>query len=587
MDAYTKPAIYNKKLKAREAIASASEESEEDEDVEEPTENLSDSEGGETHNASLRSESKTSLVTPIPRQASASPTIDDDGLRRSTRHVGSNARSLLYNTGYHPADEVLRPKAAATHRQRSQQKPTRWMSKRNDPIETQLVSVVVERRSPAKTKLTKEMDHTGVGSLSKADMLQPHPLRSSITKSVPVSDPAIVFEDESLPELVLSSDQPTVSMPDESALTGSMSRRTSPFRESDMPVQKYETGQSPSKWSIFHQPYPNHANLEWNSLEDLDRVTYILQNGAPAEGSTLPLSWQAVKEGLFEEGYITSDDIADPEFTLWLVKRYESIRLRLQEFFQAKPEPATNKGWTVFWAEGLDTYDKPPGRKYFRHYKDSIVETVHTSVDGSARGQDNVVGASTKFTDVVDANPPTASFTKSHEMMSMRGCSQPATEHESPQLSLSQSEANVLENMGFGTSTGAIAQGGSLTARLHNQPSSFGASLPSASPKILPAVVDLPVLTHEAIPARWHAINKRPVALSLIDVHEDAPGSTPTPSRGRASPGTDALKENQDPQDEAESSSDLAGSQTSQPQRQRGLDGTPRRRHRRSIFGGD
>ncbi len=123
------------------------------------------------------------------------------------------------------------------------------------------------------------------------------------------------------------------------------------------------------------------TSLEYDKLEELDQLIYSLQKGAPVHGNTLPLSWQTVKQTLFDCGEITLYELNSEEATKWLKLRYECLRLGIEAFFKSKPETADRNDWTLFQYEGFDAFDKERGTKYWRRHKHSIFSPSTTTIN--------------------------------------------------------------------------------------------------------------------------------------------------------------------------------------------------------------
>ena len=133
--------------------------------------------------------------------------------------------------------------------------------------------------------------------------------------------------------------------------------------------------------SNLRNPHFGITSLEYNELGQLDQLIYSLQKGAPVHGNTLPLSWQTVKQTLFDCGEITFDELNSEEATRWLKLRYECLRLGIEAFFKSKPETADKNDWTLFRYEEFDAFDKNPGTKYWKHHRHSIFSPSPTTIN--------------------------------------------------------------------------------------------------------------------------------------------------------------------------------------------------------------
>ena len=132
--------------------------------------------------------------------------------------------------------------------------------------------------------------------------------------------------------------------------------------------------------SNLRNPHWGRTTLDYNELGQFDQLIYSLQKGAPAHGNTLPLSWQTVKQALFDHGELTLDELNSEEATKWLQLRYECLRLGVEAFFKSKPETADKNDWTLFRYEGFDAFDKNRDTKYWKHYRHSIFNPCTTSI---------------------------------------------------------------------------------------------------------------------------------------------------------------------------------------------------------------
>ena len=145
--------------------------------------------------------------------------------------------------------------------------------------------------------------------------------------------------------------------------------------------KKHSKLPSPPPLSNLRNPHLGKTSLEYNDLGQFDQLIYTLQKGAPVHGNTLPLSWQTVKQTLFDCGEITLDELNSEEATKWLKLRYECLRLGIEAFFKSKPETADKNDWTLFRYEGFDAFDKNCGTKYWKHRRQSIYSPSITTIN--------------------------------------------------------------------------------------------------------------------------------------------------------------------------------------------------------------
>ena len=132
--------------------------------------------------------------------------------------------------------------------------------------------------------------------------------------------------------------------------------------------------------SNLRNPHLRKTSLDYNELGHFDQLIYSLQKGAPVHGNTLPVTWQTVKQTLFDHGEITLDELNSEEATKWLQLRYECLRLGIEAFFKSKPEIADKNDWTLFRYEGFDAFDKNRNTKYWKHHRHSIFNPYTTFI---------------------------------------------------------------------------------------------------------------------------------------------------------------------------------------------------------------
>ena len=155
------------------------------------------------------------------------------------------------------------------------------------------------------------------------------------------------------------------------------------------PFPAKSTGKAPSELpsppptSNLRNPHLGKISLDYNELDEFDQLIYSLQKGAPVHGNTLPLSWQTVKQALFDCGNITLDELNCEDATRWLKLRYECLRLGIEAFFKSKPEIAHKNDWTLFKYEEFDAFDKESGTKYWKHHRHSIFSPTITTINAN------------------------------------------------------------------------------------------------------------------------------------------------------------------------------------------------------------
>lgn len=274
-----------------------------------------------------------------PKQTSATPPSSEPSEFTGARLRGRGP--IIYDMKYHPMDEVLRPNAHPTLNARSQK----------------LVSSSLSS-SPRGLDNVKER---GNDPLSNSDMerKRPHisknqPTRNSprFTHSDKQSEKRAKYDDDLLrPKLRKS---PSLWLKKVSIPAISSSSTTSPCIE-------------------FNNPFTKPISPDWRNLEHFDRRVYILQKGAPVQGTTLPLEWNQVIEILVMEGFFTEREFKSVGGLTALASRYETIRLGIEGFFKSAPEPVDKRNWSIRYVEDMKVFELGSGTKYWRHQRHSIV----------------------------------------------------------------------------------------------------------------------------------------------------------------------------------------------------------------------
>lgn len=123
----------------------------------------------------------------------------------------------------------------------------------------------------------------------------------------------------------------------------------------------------------LENPFTKPTSPAWRDLGLFDRRVYILQKGAPLQGTTLPLEWSQVVETLGMEGFFTEKEFKAVGGLTALASRYETIRLNIQGFFKSASEPADKRDWPIRYVEDLKVFELGSGTKYWRHHSHSVV----------------------------------------------------------------------------------------------------------------------------------------------------------------------------------------------------------------------
>ena len=431
MDAYTRPqAVAKKKLKAHANIFQFDSNStaNDDEEFNSPVKTLLPE---MSDNVALESRQGGKVAFKARNRTLSVSSDALEGERRRSGRTSSNGNSPNYDCSWHPADDVLRPQAVAWRNRKIQRQgdlvgkdyssiavdnsnkkqaifeprigegENNWDSGRRDPLPSINATFsgqpTVEREEDKslppqrRSSRTKRHDNTFIYNtrFHPADVtLRP----ASAAKHTPfclpmISTPASIkkFQEEIPKKKAFDAPKgtssnrwgaPATSLHDKLLGTPPNMIKVEDFRKmSNSPNSRALT---PPKWSQLQNPYTPTRALDWEKLQDIDRFIYVLQKGAPANSKTLPMKWQTLKDRLHEEGHITLDESRSNETTDWLRARYESVRLGVQAFFKAKSEAIDKRDWIVFYAEGLDVFEMECGRKYWRHFEESIVKPTST-----------------------------------------------------------------------------------------------------------------------------------------------------------------------------------------------------------------
>ncbi|MCJ1374667.1 hypothetical protein MMC20_005899 [Loxospora ochrophaea] len=248
------------------------------------------------------------IITTPKRKSKRSSNSETSGPSPAAKHrrltrgrVAPN--KVDYDMGYHPADEVLRPAAASKRAERA--------------VEMGLPTRLGCRHS-TRTKDTK-IDYRTTH----------HPMDDAVRMARSTRISAYVS--------ISSSEDST---------------------DSDQ-ERRAEGNDSSEEEDLFARP----IGTRWNELEGLDRRIFILLQGAPLHGKTLPMSWSQAVQTLIREKRFSRK-----QFNLWggeenLKFRYQQICIAMQEFFGAADEPSTEKDFKIYQAEGFDIYHREPASK--------------------------------------------------------------------------------------------------------------------------------------------------------------------------------------------------------------------------------
>lgn len=89
----------------------------------------------------------------------------------------------------------------------------------------------------------------------------------------------------------------------------------------------------------------------WDGMEGFNRRLYLLQQGTPLGGNTLPHSWHQAASVLIIEGFFTEKKLEDFGGVSALISWYERVHLEVEAFFRSIPELVDKRDFLVGLAE--------------------------------------------------------------------------------------------------------------------------------------------------------------------------------------------------------------------------------------------
>lgn len=419
-------------------------------------------------------------------------------LRRTNRE-GSGF--TIYNSKYHPMDEVLRPNSKATVRARKQRlinsfhqsdlistdnpvSNSEKIAKKPRARKKSIRSSQSSRTKPVRSS-PRFTGHANKKNEKRAYDMKYHPI-DDVLKTKARKKRSQWFETVLLP----STPSPTSISPNMSSTSA-----PSPICTSD-----------PST-----KPIP----LGWQTLNHFDRRIYSLQQGAPLDGETLPLTWPQVVESLVREGFFSEEDFKMFGGMEALRSRYETIRLRVENLFGSNSEPADKRDWPIMYLEDVRVFKLDSNTKYWSHPTHNLVIPKSTLMEQNSRWAASNDRARNTTIDL-------------HQRPS--GVSHPCLENSESRLRRPSDGKSSLEN------TDELAD---------EQTNSFGEAfdLLSGSGQA-DGVNSSDIMGHDPI---LSTPKKKPF-INSFQIREDEAGRTPKirkyVSMNPASPGTDIQKEN-------------------------------------------
>ena len=258
------------------------------------------------------------------------PVIED---RRVTRAETLGGKPIDYDMKYHPMDDILRPKAAA------------------------------KRRSYDHQPYQASNDDDNKGSLNEDAMSMSTDLLAYNHKSTINEDHRVTRAEASGGKSV---DYNMKHHPiDDILRPKAAARRTVWFKPASPSTISQKASNaaisSPANRNDPKNPFTKPTPTDWKELRAFDRRVYLLQKGSPIHGNTSPLKWFKVVEALIQDSFFTREQLKAWGSVEALKERYGDIRVGVERFFDAKPEPTSKMAWQVVHAEWFEVFDDNKG----------------------------------------------------------------------------------------------------------------------------------------------------------------------------------------------------------------------------------
>ncbi|KAL8938583.1 MAG: hypothetical protein Q9216_003811 [Gyalolechia sp. 2 TL-2023] len=340
--------------------------------------------------------------------------------RQRITRTSASGKSINYDMRYHPMDDVLRPAASAA-RKAAHGLDTRRSSTASDsttfvgdakgsdntednanlrPSPKTRAPITESSATPPRRRIPPRTGSPSSRRVTRAEVngekpvlydMRHHPM-DIVTR--PAAARRVHEKYSSFPKSTLSATIPRVARPPKTVeeklghLKASKKLSISP---SAPDVAQGLDATTSSQWSAMPTEIskitpaksfaPNEDMIKksatslWRSLSHRERLMYLLQKGAPADSSTLPLSWhdetQALQAILGIDG--RSSDVGFDGQVARVQAQYVDLHHRLQESFGAGPEPSGMKNCRLHYAEDFDVYDCEVGEKYSKRRGDDVV----------------------------------------------------------------------------------------------------------------------------------------------------------------------------------------------------------------------
>lgn len=242
----------------------------------------------------------------------------------------------IYDMKYHPMDEVLRPNAPTTAKARSQR-----------------LALFCD---PSDLTPPKDNRQDGLGSCRKRKRARP--LRTS--------SPTLKMRADAQAERKLGSD--TTSCVTEVG-TQLNAAEKDPFSVMQSSMVRKCSNHTPSPEIDTGHPFKMPNPSDWDGMEGFNRRLYLLQQGAPLGGNTLPVSWHQAASILIMEGFFTEKQFENFGGVAALISWYETVHREVEAFFRSIPELVDKRDCLTKLAEDEKVSKLSSGVGYRQHWE--------------------------------------------------------------------------------------------------------------------------------------------------------------------------------------------------------------------------
>ena len=294
--------------------------------------------------------------------------------RHSARFNASGRKTVNYDTKHHPMDDVLHPKAPA-------KKSVQFTDPHARDIAETPSKTSVKRRKGIPLPMHKRQEKIVKGSRDQREVsidaeASPKHETVKVLKDVRDQKEAMVTtktrpkkDDLQTLEVSHKLEEPTIDaqpiLTTDSLGTASISHKQ---KRANANTEMAPANEAPNGMGVevLINPFDLTLFTTWRDLKESDRCIYLLQKGAPLDTETLPLDWSTVGS-ILVTGYMSKDHLTAIGGLAAIQIRYEQIRVEMQQYFEAAPEPAYEEDWRPMYMEDFDVYDlKGSATKYWK-----------------------------------------------------------------------------------------------------------------------------------------------------------------------------------------------------------------------------